>query len=1041
MKTLLKYRWAALVVWIVIAVVFTLFMPDLEAIINERGNVMLDESYPSQTAQKLMNNLSITEGKSGIIVFTDKQQLSTHDQENIKNGLQAVKDNRRALGINHIIDVFDTPDAASQLISEDQTTILVPFTYDKNGRDIKTIQSELEYQLKDVGVTYYITGNEFIIGDYLSQVFAGVTKSALLTIAFILVILIVLFRSVVTPLISLFTVGLAYLVSIGIVGQLVSQLGFPVSSLTQMFIILILFGVGTDYNILLFNRFKEELPKQISVEKAITVTFKTAGKTVLFSALTVFIAFLSLQFVKFGVYRSAVAVAISIAVLIAVLFTLTPALFRILSKTLFWPSHHIQGHKQSTMWAKVTAGAVRRPYLAMIVIVLLILPILTAGSYKLTFDNLKDMGNSSASSVVGFNIVAEHFGKGKIMPTTVVITSSHAMDNARDLAVIDSLTEKIRKLDGVSSVSGPTQPQGSEIAALYTDSQTEHVTNGITSANVGIKKISGGLTTMVNSLSGENLSQLDQLSSGLTRIQTGMESITASMKQVQEGIDRGSAGSAQIASGLNTIRSNLNTINTTLNNQLLPDYLNLKKGIDHWAGGYIVIEQNVSQLIQMAQGIQQITAALGDPQLQLAATNPAAYSLVMQLNGDNTALNPGLVPSFVAALTQLDQGLKTANETYTNQIAGNFDSLNNGLSQVSSGMPQMVSGLNSLETAATELAKGLAEGSNGQSQIIAHMQTMSDALKKVTEGQAALSGGLTTMGEALTQLKGGIGTSRDGLNQISQGLDRANSFLGEISSVKSFYVPSDALTSSDIQNALDAFMSKDRKTAEISVTLVDDPYSDEAEQTMDAISSLLSASLQGTSLSDANILAGGETATTKDIKKVAISDMVMTEIIVLISVFIVLVLVIKSFWIPVYVTGSILLTYYSSMALTSLLAKTFLHTSEIAWNVPFFAFLVIVTLGVDYSIFLMARFREDRGSTPYEAIIQASAHVGGVVLSAAIILAGTFATIIPAGINTLAELAIAVCLGILILSVVFLPFVIPALIAIQTRLEQKFKDH
>lgn len=1041
MRKVLKLRFIIIAAWLLLAAVLTVLLPDLNAIINDRGNVMLDSSYPSQAAKELMDNLSTTKGKTGILVFSDPKKLTVQDKESVKKALQNLKNSKGPLGISSIVDVFDTPAAESQLVSKDGTTMLAQFTYEKNGRDIKKIQSEIKKQMGSLSVKHYITGDDFISSDYVSQIMNGVEKSALLTVAFILIVLILMFRSVVTPLISLSTVGISYLISIGVVGQLVIRCGFPISTLTQMFIILILFGIGTDYNILLFNRFKEEMQKQPTIDDAIVATYRTAGKTVMYSAATVFIAFVSLQFVKFGVYRSAVAVAISVAVLIAVQLTLTPAVLKILGRKLFWPSKTVEGHKQSRIWEKVTSVSVKRPYLALIAIALVILPVLTVGSYKLTFNNLDDMGSTSSPAVIGFNTVARHFGQGKIMPTTVVLHSDQAMDNNTDLSAIDALTEKLRRLDGVASVSGPTQPEGKEIADLYTDSQTKQVSNGLTSANDGIQKISDGLTTMHDKLSAPDFSQVEQLATGTATIQQGMQKITVALQQVRDGMGNGASGSSQISDGVGSIRSNLGLISNTLDSQLIPGYAGLKSGVDTWAGGYVTMEQSLGQLIGMAQGIQQTIAALGDPQLQLETKSPDAYGIYLELNGDGTQTNPGLMPQLVGALTQLDNGMKTANDGYSSQLSPSFERLNSGLAQISSGLPQMTGGLSSLESAASALSEGLNKAGSGQQQIVTNMQAMTDALKKIADGQSALASGLSTVGSSLDQLRNGIGASRDGLVAISNGIDKANSYLAELSSVKSFYIPDEALHNSDMQKAFDAFMSKDRKTAEITVTLKDDPYSDQAVKTVKSINSLLSTGLKGTPLSGDRVYSGGETAVTNDLKQVATSDMTTTQMIVLISIFIVLILVTRSFWIPVFITGSILLTYYATITLTSLVTKAVFHTSELSWNVPFFAFLMIVTLGVDYSIFLMTRFREYRGSMPHEAIIKASSNVGGVVLSAAIILAGTFATIIPAGIHTLVELAVAVCLGILLLSIIFLPFVIPSFISLQDWLNRKYGFH
>ena len=100
-------------------------------------------------------------------------------------------------------------------------------------------------------------------------------KTEVISIIFILVVILV-FRSPVVPIVSLLTVGISYLVSMGIIAQL-DQFNFPFSNFTQVFVVVVLFGVGTDYNILLYTRFKEELSKQ---ENAFLATKKHLNQQV-----------------------------------------------------------------------------------------------------------------------------------------------------------------------------------------------------------------------------------------------------------------------------------------------------------------------------------------------------------------------------------------------------------------------------------------------------------------------------------------------------------------------------------------------------------------------------------------------------------------------------------------------------------------------------------------------------------------------------------------------------------------------------------------
>jgi RND superfamily putative drug exporter len=167
----------------------------------------------------------------------------------------------------------------------------------------------------------------------------------------------------------------------------------------------------------------------------------------------------------------------------------------------------------------------------------------------------------------------------------------------------------------------------------------------------------------------------------------------------------------------------------------------------------------------------------------------------------------------------------------------------------------------------------------------------------------------------------------------------------------------------------------------------------------------------------------------------ATSDILFTQCIVMAAIFLLLIIVTKSFWIPVYIVGSLIAAYYTALSVTAVISDMLFHNPNgMAWNVPFFAFIMIATLGVDYSIFFMERFREYRHMDAKDAIVKAAKNIGGVVISAAVILSGTFATLYPSNLVILMELAICVIIGLMLLCLIFLPIVIPALITLQGKI-------
>ncbi len=1022
MRKLLKIRWFLLVIWLIVTILFAVNQPNLKKVLDEKGQITIDEASPSKVASKILNKMSTSKGDTLIFVFNDEKKISDEGMKDIENGINNVRNNKDKLKINSILDPFSVPEAKDRLLSKDGTTLMVQVTYERGTSDSEAIMKGFEDSIKDIKVEHYITGDLAINNDYLRATSKGVDKSSAITIAFILLVLILMFRSVATPLVSLFAVGASYLCSMGIIGILISLFDFPITSLTQMFVILVLFGIGTDYNVLLFNRFKEELGHGLSVNDAIVATYRTAGKTIIFSGLTVFIAFASLSFMKFPIYRSANAVAIGIAVLLLELMTLTPLLMSILAEKLFWPSHNSAGHKESKIWERVTSVSVKHPIVSLLVVIAIIAPVIFFGNQNLSYDSLKDM-SADTPSVKGFNIVADKFGRGKAMPTTVVLESKDSMDNNNALSVIDSLTEKLKNLKGVKEVSGPTQPQGEAISDFYTSSQTKSVVEGLSATNDGVGKIQGGLEQIKSKLSAPDFSDARKLSDGTGAIQNGLEQISQGLQKVSGGIDQSAAeadkltaGIAQVKEGVIGINSGIHAVSDNLA-QIQDGFSRLSEGYKSLPGSINGLEQLVSQMELSIAGIDKKLP--GDPDVA------ALKAITVKLS---------------EALSQLSSGISQADVNY-DQLASGLSKLNDGLKAlIESSAPKskLVMGIEALEQGLAKFSSGLKQGSTGQKKIIESMSQLKAGAGQVKAGQDALYSGLTSLSGGMSQLKDGISMSSDGLEPISDGLGKTNDFLTQLTNAKTFYIPKEAFGNADMAKMLDAYMSQDRKVAKLTVNLVSDPYSPDSIKIIDDIDTLVENHLKGTVLADAKYGVAGSTSITNDLNNIATHDIVFTQIIVLVCIFILLIIVIRSFWIPVYIVASLMAAYYTAISVTSLLtSKLYSGMDGMSWNVPFFSFVMIAALGVDYSIFLMTRYREYPELSPKDAVVMAAKHIGGVVMSAAVILAGTFATLYPSGLHVLMELSICVVTGLLLLSLILLPVVIPSLISIHERLLRK----
>ncbi|GGA05822.1 membrane protein [Paenibacillus marchantiophytorum] len=1022
MKQIIKWRWTILAVWLVLTVVLTVVQPDVNAILGLRGQDPLAKDSPSKVATSILKKMNGVEGTSDIVVFHNPDKLTEADMKGIESGIANMKAHQAELGFDQLLDPFSLPDAKSSLISEDQTTLMASFSLDKRGRHVEEIGKQFDEVLKDVKVQYYLSGEDFIQDDYIKASESGVEKSAALTVIFILAVLVIMFRSVVIPLVSLLAVGISYLVSMGIAAQLIDKFDFPVTSVTQMLLILILFGIGTDYNILLFNRFKEELSHGLSVDEAIVVTYKTAGKTIFYSILTVFIAFASLTFSDFGIYKSGNVVAIGTAVLLLEIWTVTPFLMKTLGNKLFWPSKGAAtGHKESKFWAKLTGIAVKSPVITTLLIVIVMIPIILSNHQKLSFDQLKELGNGH-DSTKGFSLVADHFSRGQALPTMVVIENDKELNNNDGLAAIDKLTDKLKSIPGVDKVSSVTQPQSKPIDNFYISTQTTTVAEGITASQKGVNQIQNGINQMESKLVSPDFSSTDQLVSGTGKVQDGYVQITTALNQVAKGISQGADGAGNLNAGITGLKDGMAQVDANTA-KISSGLTQLQQGYTALTDGYAQVEGQVPAIQQGLTGMNGLISLLGGKYTQL--TTDADY---VKLKQTGEGLESGLA--------QLGGGLHELGVNAA-KLNSSFAEAAKGLEQISGAQAKLTEGLTGLQSGSAELAKGLVQGSAGSREIAANMAKLNAALGSVKDGQQKLNEGLSGLAGGMSQLKDGLGASGNGLGDVSEGLGKTSQFLTQLNSSKTFFIPKEALTSTDFAKSLDNYMSKDRKITKLIVILKDDPYSSAAMDTIERINTELSAGLKGSVLENAKAGASGPSSTTYDTNKAQLKSFNSTAIIVVIGVFIVLLFVIRSFWPAVYIILSLLASYYAAMTVTNIVTEKIIGADGVSSFVPFFSFIIIIAVGVDYSIFLMMRYKELGDMSPTKAIVQASKHIGGVVISAMIILGGTFATLVPSGLVLLIELAVAVIVGLVLLCFILLPMLLPALLAMPEALRAK----
>ena len=1027
MKTIVKLRWLVLALWIAGVAALVLTAPNMQELVREKGQIEVPDGYSSTNAAAMLDEMagegSGQGGQSTVLVFHDGEGLDDRDMEAIRTGLESLKARQDELGVASLIQHFDTPELASQMVSEDGTTVLALANVTMDGRTNEEASESLYEALANVPVDHYLTGNWVIQEDVVQSSEEGLKKTEWITVVFILAILFVVFRSAVAPFIPLLTIGISYIASQSVVAFLVKYMDFPLSNFTQIFLVAVMFGIGTDYCILLISRFKEELAHGADRLEAIAATYRTSGRTVLVSGLAVLVGFSAIGFSTFGLYRSAVAVAVGVAVLLVALLTLVPFFMALLGPAIFWPSRGALEHKPSRVWGAVGKFSLRRPLWSLAILGVILVPLLVSYKGDVSYNSLDEIGDKY-DSVKAFNLISGSFGPGDSLPSTVVLKSERPLDDTDGLAMIEQVSRELAKVDGVKAVRSATRPTGEALADFQVANQAETLDSGLGEGADGIGQVASGLKSAGDSLV-EQAPQLENAAEGAQRLAAGTDSLKAGigelgagLKRIEQGLKDGSAGAGELNDGLKQALASAERL-AAASAQLSGSYDQLGSGLEQLTQGY---NQAAEAQKGLAAGLSDLGQGLGG----LADKYP-------ELRQDEDFLRAqGAVAELAASAEQIGAQYAQLNE----QLAGISQGLgqaNGGLAQAAAGQAQLTEGLRSLSAGIASLQQGIEQAAAGQGQIIGRLPEMTVGIGELADGQQQLADGFSQLSGQLAQLTDGLNDSVEGLTQIEDGLASARGYLGELSSASDpqlggWFAPDEALANEDFQVALDTYLSEDRQTAKFDVVFAGNPYEIETLTKTEDVEAAVARALQGTDYENANYAIGGVSSINNDLRNISQADYSRTVVLMLVGIALILIVMFRSVVIPIYLILSLLATYYTSMAINELIFVDMLGYSGSSWVVPFFGFVMLMALGVDYSIFLMDRFKENRHMGPQEAILSAMKSMGTVIMSAAVILGGTFAAMLPSGVLSLLQIATIVLSGLFLYALVMLPLFIPVMV-------------
>jgi putative drug exporter of the RND superfamily len=219
-----------------------------------------------------------------------------------------------------------------------------------------------------------------------------------------------------------------------------------------------------------------------------------------------------------------------------------------------------------------------------------------------------------------------------------------------------------------------------------------------------------------------------------------------------------------------------------------------------------------------------------------------------------------------------------------------------------------------------------------------------------------------------------------------------------------------------------------------------DPFSETSMETLDRIRQVIEEAAAAGQPLEGNRAIGvaGSTSMANDLRRVTTSDLRRMYVLITMGVYAILVLLLRRPGISLYLVATVVLGYLASLGLTDLLFHA-LHRGPgpwggLDWTVGFFLFVILVAVGEDYNIFLMARVvEEERKYGVTEGTRRAVAHTGGIISSCGLIMAGTFGAMLTGKLASLRELGFALGIGVLLDTFLVRPILVPAFLVLIDR--------
>lgn len=459
-----RWPWAVVGIWIAIAVALPLSFPSLGEMAEKHPLAILPSDAPSSVTARKMTEAFHESGSENLllVVLTDDKGLGPADEAAYGKLVDALRRDTRDVVM--LQDFASTPALRSVVTSKDHKAWVLPVGVagelgtPRSYAAFNRIGDIVRQTLTGTPLTAKLTGPAATVADLTAAGARDRMPIELAIAVLVLIVLLVIYRSAVTMLLPLLTIGISLVIAQAVVAGYSQLTGSGVSNQSVVFLSAIMAGAGTDYAVFLISRYHDYLRSGATPDQAVKRAMFSIGKVIAASAATVGVTFLLISFARMGVFKTVGASsAIGIGVAFLAALTLLPAVLVLAGRRgLVRPRRELTAR----FWRRSGIRIVRRPKVNLVASVLVLIILAScAGLVRYNYDDRKALRPSAPSSI-GYAALERHFPVNQSIPQYVLVQSPHDLRTPKALADLEQMADRVSQLPNVAAVSGITRPTG-----------------------------------------------------------------------------------------------------------------------------------------------------------------------------------------------------------------------------------------------------------------------------------------------------------------------------------------------------------------------------------------------------------------------------------------------------------------------------------------------------------------------------------------------------------------------------------------------------